>query len=169
MPKLWDGGFMKRSSRPCVAVELSKPLTHQLNMYALAAGASGVGLLALAPPAEAKIIYTPAHIIGPWFNLDLNHDGIVDFNFVTFGNASTRFWFVCQYLNSDTGAYCSFSGGTNAVRTIQSRYGANAAALRYGDKVQRGRFAKGHATLGRVLIGTGLDTTWRGPWFNEGK
>jgi len=51
-------------------------------MYALAAGAAGVGLLALAPAAEAKIIYTPAHrVITPKhsFNIDFNHDGITDF------------------------------------------------------------------------------------------
>jgi hypothetical protein len=31
---------------------------HQLNMYALAASVAGVGVLALAQPAEAKILYT---------------------------------------------------------------------------------------------------------------
>jgi hypothetical protein len=39
-------------------------------------------MLALAPPAEAKIVYTPAHrVIGPnnSYNLDLNHDGKIDF------------------------------------------------------------------------------------------
>jgi hypothetical protein len=52
-------------------------------MYALAAGAAGVGLT-MAQPAEAKIIYTPAHKnIEPHntIPLDLNHDGIVDFTF----------------------------------------------------------------------------------------
>jgi hypothetical protein len=53
-------------------------------MYALAAGAAGVGVLALAEPAEAKIVYTPAHIkIGlggvPSYGLDLDHDGTNDF------------------------------------------------------------------------------------------
>jgi hypothetical protein len=51
-------------------------------MYGLAAGAAGVGLLVLAQPAEAKIVYTPTHkVIGlnGSYNLDLNHDGIADF------------------------------------------------------------------------------------------
>jgi hypothetical protein len=53
-------------------------------MYALAASAAGVGVLALARPAEAKIIYTPANqSIGPITYLDLNHDGITDFQFTT--------------------------------------------------------------------------------------
>lgn len=49
-------------------------------MYAIAAAAAGVGILALAPPAEGKIVYTAAHknaITG--IMLDLNHDGIADF------------------------------------------------------------------------------------------
>jgi hypothetical protein len=56
----------------------------QVNLYALAAGAAGVGMLALARSAEAKIVYTPAHIkIAPnsTVSLDLNHDGKNDFTF----------------------------------------------------------------------------------------
>lgn len=58
-------------------------LERQLNLYALAAAAAGVGLLALAQPAEGEIIYTKAHkVIGPntTFHLDLNHDGVTDFD-----------------------------------------------------------------------------------------
>jgi hypothetical protein len=74
---------MPRSSRPIrTPANLSESIHQQLNMYALAAGAAGVGVLALAQPVEAKIVYTPAHrIIGPdsSYLLDLNHDGITDF------------------------------------------------------------------------------------------
>jgi hypothetical protein len=69
-------------SRPRATRELPASVAHQLNLYALAATAAGVGALALAQPAEAKIVYTKAH---KWlapnssFPLDLNHDGIVDF------------------------------------------------------------------------------------------
>jgi hypothetical protein len=52
-------------------------------MYALAATASGVGLLALVQPAEGEIIYTKTHkSIHPntTFHLDLNNDGIADFD-----------------------------------------------------------------------------------------
>jgi hypothetical protein len=51
-------------------------------MYALAATAASVGVLALAQPADAKVVYTPAHeIIGAngVYNLDVNQDGTVDF------------------------------------------------------------------------------------------
>jgi hypothetical protein len=68
---------------------LSKPsfrlldFDHRLSAYALAASAAGVGMLALAQPAEGKIIYTKANkYIGPntTLHLDLNHDGIADFD-----------------------------------------------------------------------------------------
>ena len=52
---------MTRSPRPRKTARIPDSLHRQLNMYALAAGAVGVGVLALAPPAETKIVYTPAH------------------------------------------------------------------------------------------------------------
>jgi len=53
-------------------------------MYALAAGAAGVAMLALVQPAEGKIVYTRANQRIPTntvFDIDLNHDGILDFEF----------------------------------------------------------------------------------------
>lgn len=54
--------------------------------YAAAAGAAGVGFLALAQPAQADIVYTPAHIklTQGALDLDLNHDGRVDFELVDY-------------------------------------------------------------------------------------
>jgi len=69
---------------------LSNFVHHQLNMYALAASAAGVGLLGLAHPADARIIYTPANQnIAGIFPLDLNHDGTPDFYF--FHNSNAHF------------------------------------------------------------------------------
>jgi hypothetical protein len=70
---------VKRSARK--TANLSNSLNHQLNSYALAASAAGVSLLALAQPAEGKIIYKPAHhVIGKngYFAIDFNQDGIPD-------------------------------------------------------------------------------------------
>ena len=67
---------MKRSPRSRKTISLSDSVHQQLNSYALAAGAAGVGVLALGQSAEAKIIYTPAHhVIGERtsYQLDLNH------------------------------------------------------------------------------------------------
>lgn len=74
---------MKPSPGAGKTANLSESVHQQLNMYALAAGAAGVGLLASAQPSAAKIVYTHVHkVIGPnsQLGLDLNHDGIVDFS-----------------------------------------------------------------------------------------
>jgi hypothetical protein len=86
---------MQRSNRPDPkadrrAFSFGAELEKRLSAYAAAAAAAGVSLLALAPPGEAKIVYTPAHISitvnGKPVPLDLNHDGVTDFLF------SNVFW-----------------------------------------------------------------------------
>ena len=76
---------MKRSSRPRVPSPLPSSIQQHLTTYALAAGAAGVGLLAMAQPSAAEIVYTPADVtIGRsgTYNLDVNQDGTTDFTFV---------------------------------------------------------------------------------------
>ena len=74
---------MKPSRRSSgIPSDLSESVRRRLNVYTLAASAAGVGTLASTPPAEARIVYTPAHIrISPhhMVPLDLNHDGKTDF------------------------------------------------------------------------------------------
>jgi hypothetical protein len=88
---------MNRSRQPRrTPVTLSDSVDRNLNMYALAAGAAGVSLLALAPPAEAKVVYTKANEPipncrpknQPCFELDLNHDHINDFTIPWYSNSA---------------------------------------------------------------------------------
>lgn len=73
------------------SVNLSESVIRQLNLYALGATAAGVGVLVLAQPVEAKIVYTKTDVqiytLGSAHHsktpLDLNHDGKTDFMFVT--------------------------------------------------------------------------------------
>jgi hypothetical protein len=79
---------MKRSSSSRKTAKLSTSVQEHLSMYALAAGATGVSLLALAQPSDAKVVYTPANVtIGRGgvksYNLDFNHDGIADLTILT--------------------------------------------------------------------------------------
>jgi len=82
----------------------------------LAAGAAGVSMLALAPPGEAEIIYTPAKVhIYPfnWYSLDLTGDGTTDF--VLIATASDEGSFTTGYLavrNSQTGNGVVATGNT---------------------------------------------------------
>jgi hypothetical protein len=59
MDRQSEEDFMTRAPRP--PINLADSVHQQLNMYALAAGAAGVGALALAQPVEARIVYAPAH------------------------------------------------------------------------------------------------------------
>jgi hypothetical protein len=63
------------------SVDLSQPLHRDLSLYALAAGAAGIGLFVASQPAEAQIVYTPAHSEldhDGAMRIDLNHDGLAD-------------------------------------------------------------------------------------------
>jgi hypothetical protein len=76
--------IVKQPSRPRKTANLSESTHQQLNLYALMASAAGVSVLALAPPTEAKIVYTPTHVvISPYgvhlYDLVLNHGGKTDF------------------------------------------------------------------------------------------
>jgi hypothetical protein len=169
---------MKRSSGPRKTANLSESLQNRLNMYALAASAVGVGVLALSQPAEAKIIYTPAHaklVEDHPIALDLNHDRIVDFYLIQLATADfdfASFLSACQHLRtaSTGGLFCSSTLGMNAIRATDSKGNLYAAALRYGKAIQQGqRFAKRKVRLGGVVTNFESTTTWLGPWLNGGK
>jgi hypothetical protein len=69
------------ANRSRKAAKLSQSLQRDLSAYALAASAAGVTWLALAPPAEAQIVYTPKHELltkDGHMSIDLNNDGVVD-------------------------------------------------------------------------------------------
>jgi hypothetical protein len=83
---------MKPYFRPRNIVNLSESIDQRLNMYALVASAAGVTMLALAQHAEARIVYTPAHVVihRGWpgiLPLDLNHDGTADFKIENWWNS----------------------------------------------------------------------------------
>jgi len=53
---------MKGTPRPRTISSLSGSLQKRLNTYAIAAGAAGVGILALGARSSAEIVYTPANV-----------------------------------------------------------------------------------------------------------
>ena len=138
----------------------------RLNLYSLAATAAGVGLLALAQPSEAEIIYTKAHrVINPntTIKLDLNHDGIADFSLKdTF---STTFY-------SSFGRLSALPiGQTNQIRghTVSQR--AYASALFAGAHVgPKGQFLPGTGQMAATSFLGGLHPqvsgVCTGPWAN---
>ena len=173
---------MPRSPRK--TINLSEPVHHRLNMYALAATAAGVGMLNL--PAEGKIVYTPANVqlqrdVG--FPLDLNHDGKVDFFLFHYPLHTTtqglqpQTLLACHNVITETRPICyssqtHLSNSLNGIRVIQSKGFTFGAALPRGAKIQRGDSFKDKTAvaMGGVAFPTSLThPTFDGPWMNNGK
>lgn len=156
---------MDLSSRRCGRpLPLSETCQRRLNSYALAATAAGVGTLALAQSAEAKIVYTPAHRVISTSNtqhvfpLDLNHDGVADFGFSAYYEAgmSSQFAFLrC----AESGKYGNRVWG----------HGAYDGALNEGVPIgPGGKFnAPDHSMA--LAYSVRLRTGFQGPWANGGK
>ncbi len=85
---------MKTSSGP-------KSVRKRLSRFAIATILAGAGLLAVAWPAEAEIVYTPTNItIGSngSYKLDLNNDGVTDFTLSShFGESKQP---TCLYIHA---------------------------------------------------------------------
>lgn len=157
---------MQRSSGSRRTTNLPASVHRQLNAYALAASAAGVGLLALSQAAEAKIVYTPANISIPLnggiVQIDLNKDGINDFalsnySYQTHG-LGDLFLKVVEDQNS------------NEIVDAQSKGHICAAALAKGAKVgSKSRFHRDPLQgLYMRFVGLGgsqSSGTRFGPWF----
>ena len=147
---------MKRQSK-----SLASSLEHRLSGYALAASAAGVSLLALAQPAEGRIVYTRAHYLFGLYRyhpLDLNHDGTRDFHIRH--RAST----------GEGGTFLSARpfGSNEICVTYRGRAAALSAGVSIGPEANWG-------TSGwwRVMVAhtrTHSTTKWStwGPWANVG-
>jgi hypothetical protein len=150
---------MKRSFR--TPSNLPDSIYHRLNTYALAAGAAGVGMVALARSAEAKIVYTPANVkIVPNHTvpLDLNHDGKKDFtlkNVLFTSSGATSF-------RSDR--LTVLPANTNQIWGRKTSVGSDyASALAAGVKVG----ASGAFSAGSRSMAFGMDQG--GSFYCEGK
>jgi hypothetical protein len=151
---------MKHASSPLQEdYQPSERFHHRLNMYSLAAGAAGVGLLALAPPAQGEIVYTAANVVISAqglrsYPLDLNHDGTTDF-----------------FLNATFKESVDTSGGTSRImaRPAQSNgvvgYGASAADLMGGAPIGPARKFDGRV-LGVLHTFIGTEFSFHGNWAN---
>jgi hypothetical protein len=140
--------------------DLSESLHRQLNMYAFAASAAGVGVLALTQPVEAKIVYTPAHhVIGPHhsYTIDLNHDKVTDF---TISNSATCNDGTCFY-----GLYLVPPAGNSGVGYVLFGQLGLQSALRPGSGIGPNKhFQNGGALVWLEVFAGSTDTF--GPWPN---
>lgn len=158
---------MNRSSRRSrTPAHLSESAHHQLNLYAVAASAAGVSLLALAQSAEGKIIYTPAYRVIPphhSYNIDLNHDGITDFTIANSVSACTDYcFFELRQWPADGNRAVGYFLGSGSQFPVDS-------ALNPGVSIgPRSPFKKGTAALvvARADQFSSHRTVVYGPWPN---
>jgi hypothetical protein len=154
-----------QGSEPGKITSLSESALRRLNAYALGATAAGVGMLALATPAQAKIIYTPTHVKIPFwgYDFDLNHDGINDFDItIGSGGRSTSSIF---YMGMDV------AGLTN--RNLVASRTHYADALRPGARIRGSLFPNSseHGPVMAEVAQNGHKGTshFAGPWADNGK
>jgi len=159
---------MKRATR--LPSQLSASLHKRLSAYTLAASAAGVGMLALAQSAEARIIYTPTHVkIGPPENGDmayyeLKFDGQMAFtiSFNTDAASSQSFWSQVALLPRP-----GYSSSNEVVGHPKKGQVGLASALRYGVKIGSQREGRNFRMAFHKTYGN--QTTRSGPWANGGK
>jgi len=161
---------MKRPAR--VPSQLPESMHKRLNAYALAASAAGVGVLALAQPAEARIVYTPAHeriAPGSPYALDLNHDGTPDF-IITANSISGYGLFVCPANSRKVCDYGYKGREANAIwghtRKANPSGFAWASALAAGAKVgpNYGHFRRHYRGGNSAMILCSLTGNCSGSW-----
>ncbi len=128
-------------------------------MYSVAAGAAGVGLLALAQPAHGEIVYTAANVVISAqglriYPLDLRNDGTTDF-----------------FLDATFKESIDTSGGTSRIRVspVQGNgavgYGGSAADLMGGQPIGNARKFDGRV-LGTLRTFIGTEFRFHGNWAN---
>jgi hypothetical protein len=112
---------MKPSSRPTrKPANLSDSVHQQLNMYALAAGAAGVSLLALPRTAEAKIVYRHVHVNIGSYQLNPAGEAVAPFGIYQVNSSfSTNFYWARLSFNPA-------SSGAKFVRGAGSSWSVSA-------------------------------------------
>jgi hypothetical protein len=148
--------------------ELSKATDGQLKAYSSAAIAAGISALALAQPAEGKVIVTQTNIQIDRYGsatIDLNNDGIKDFSFFNGGG---------DYDHSFYGTFAvrPLTGG-KVVAGVRGSQGAYASVLAQGAVVGPSAKFSSSAGRGQALIerSTGdasatVSNSPIGPWTN---
>jgi hypothetical protein len=163
--------FMDRTSQLSrTPANLSDSVHHQLNLYALAATAAGVGILALTQPAEARIVYTPTHmkLQSGYTEIDLNHDGITDFALWIYRGHSTKIAtsFLAVYPNAGNGAVGTAKGWFKSAVALWQ--GAKIGPHRLFNGGSKASFA-GQMVNRVTKLGSQTSSYWEGQFADGGK
>ncbi|MGA7751706.1 MAG: hypothetical protein WCB05_02710 [Candidatus Sulfotelmatobacter sp.] len=125
----------------------SQVTDQRLNVYSLAAAAAGVTVLALIQPAEGKVVITKKLVsITEPVSIDLNNDGIPDFEF-SFQGGSTG---TCCQHHTTLVAKALTGGKVMGHKTSRGFLGPYASALVRGAKI--GAAAHFSSAKGQIAI-----------------
>jgi len=148
---------IRSSGRPRSSSTLSPSLELRLSRYALAASAAGVSVLALAQPAQGKVVYTKTHqVIGlnGIYPLDLNNDGTIDFLLQHYGTRTTDRMMAKEAFGN---AMLGFT-----------RYARYVSALKKGESIGRGRgFVSTNGPEGEIMAAYSCPETGRCKWIGQ--
>jgi hypothetical protein len=164
--------------KPRRTASLAKSLDQRLNLYTLAArancpvtyaaavGVAGAAVMSLAPIAEAKIIYTPAHV-----QIESNVYAFIDFDYRP-KHGDDDFALVrgraCRSSGCHAGMLAVGYGSlSNAIAVTAPGF---AAALRPAEQMGPHKHVSGGPLMAGVGFGgTSGKTIWSGRWANGGK
>jgi len=160
----------RKSSNRRVSTRLDSKLENNLLNYAIAAGAAGVGILAMAHPCEARILYTAAHTpVTTGTFLDLNHDGVNDFTFSVTRTSHTDARLIVAttgfHIGSDLSVLPAVSA--NQVWGVAPGFvsGFYASALKNGVSIQSStKFTPGKKRMLGVSSAANFSPLCFGPW-----
>jgi len=150
------------------ALDLQPEVSHRVAAYVVAAGAAGVGLLALAPAARADIVYTPSsatYTTGePSLGISLENNGTINFNLAS-GSRSGLFRTLRVNGNGISGdsvrGYNTLGNGFASALT-------KGAAIGPGQVFQNANNTTSHwGNLGLQMVGETFGRSFlSGPWVN---
>ena len=150
-----------KTSRSARAM-LPAAIDHRMKLYSTAATAAGVSMLALAQPAQAKVVYTPVNtqMSGKLpFALDINNDGVPDFTLTVIG------------VDHTTLLLCDLDTPGNALET-QRFGGYEPAAFPAGAPIGPAQNFTSNTTYGGVFMAAffvySMTESW-GPWNTQYK
>jgi hypothetical protein len=167
---------MERSVRPRKKACFSDSVERDLNIYALAATAAGVGMIVRAQPADARIVYTPTHVVigkNRSFLIDLNHDGMPDFGVHNqqFLSSNRRINKIHADPREDGGGVMETDGGGYYFSFAALKRGAR---IGHGDAFVLPQYGKG-ILVAQCMSGRGTNSAppcsakhynTLGDWFN---
>jgi hypothetical protein len=163
--KLGEKSMKPSSRRTRMACVLAEHIDQRLTAYALAASAAGVGVLALAPLSEAKIIYKNIHhVIGrnASYALDLNHDGKTDFTIQNVEGGGTCTTELCNPFFAKLAAHPAVGNGAAGFVLA---YAAWAFDLKAGARIGPSQYFRG-SILATAVGYPASKSSNNGSWVN---